>query len=338
VVKTAPVGSSSRESEIVSALEAWFQRNGKDYPWRQTRDPYAILVSEVMLQQTQITTVLERGYFQRWMQRFPDFTTLANATEAEVLKLWEGLGYYRRARNLQKLAQAVVALPGSQFPQNLTAMRALPGVGPYTAGAVASFAYDLPAALVDGNVARVISRLNDNATPIDSKEGQKQTWQTAEQWVQHAHSPRAFNSALMELGQTVCRVGKPACLLCPVKTHCRATTPEALPVKTRRTTLTEVEEHVIYSRKDNAILLEQETGSRRTGLWKLPQAEPPAQDWPMLLELTYGITRYRVKLRVHATDKPLPCGKNQRYVTPAQMETLALGSPYKKALKQLHSF
>ena len=143
---------------IAADLVEWFRKAGRDYPWRRTRDPYAILVSEVMLQQTQISTVLDRGYYAKWLAQFPNFAVLAAAPESEILKAWEGLGYYRRARNLQRLAQTVVAEHGGVFPNEPTAIRALPGIGPYTAGAIASFAFGLPEPIVDGNVARVLSR------------------------------------------------------------------------------------------------------------------------------------------------------------------------------------
>ncbi|WP_075088987.1 hypothetical protein [Verrucomicrobium spinosum] len=139
-------------AKIAHALEAWFAVSGRDYPWRRTTDPYAILVSEMMLQQTQISTVLDRGYYARWMERFPNTATLAVADEAEVLRVWEGLGYYRRARFLQQMAQRVESEHGGIFPATLEGVRALPGVGDYTAGAVCSFAHDAAAPIVDGNV------------------------------------------------------------------------------------------------------------------------------------------------------------------------------------------
>ncbi|MBL9113712.1 MAG: A/G-specific adenine glycosylase [Verrucomicrobiaceae bacterium] len=327
--------ASSRDSKIVSKLEAWFEHNGKDYPWRQTTDPYAILVSEIMLQQTQITTVLERGYYSGWMKKFPTFAALAAASEDDVLKAWEGLGYYRRARNLQKLAQAVIGQHAGQFPSDTAAMRALPGVGPYTAGAVASFAFDLAAPLVDGNVARVLSRLNNDATPVDTPQAQKQLWQTANNLVLLAGSPRRFNSALMELGQTHCRPEKPACLLCPIKAHCTADNPESLPKKSKRIALTEVIESAVLSVKDGAILLEQETGPRRTGLWRLPRVETVPTGWERVTTLTYGITRYKVRMTVFRPTTPLPPAEHQRYIPFSHLPTVALASPYKKALNLL---
>jgi len=197
-----PIASQSPDqapTEIAKALVGWFNQEGKTYPWRETTDPYAILVSEIMLQQTQITTVLGKGFYTRWMERFPNTTTLAKATEDEVLKQWEGLGYYSRARNLQKQAKHIETELSGKFPTEHADILKLPGVGPYTAGAVTSFAFNKPAPIVDGNVARVLSRLFDENEPIDSTQGQKHLWQRSEALLDRDH-PRAFNSAIMELG------------------------------------------------------------------------------------------------------------------------------------------
>ncbi len=156
---------SVEAADFARSLIDWFRREGRDYPWRRTRDPYAILVSEIMLQQTQIATVLGRGYYDRWFGTFPDVGSLAAAPEDALLKAWEGLGYYNRVRNLQRAARAVIDDHGGRFPDTVEGLLTLPGVGRYTAGAVASFAFDLPAPLVDGNVARVFSRLGDLRDP-----------------------------------------------------------------------------------------------------------------------------------------------------------------------------
>lgn len=325
---------------LASDLVSWFRRNGRDYPWRQTRDPYAILVSEIMLQQTQITTVLDRGYYARWLARFPDFATLATAPETDVLKTWEGLGYYRRARNLQKLAQAVMAKHEGRIPADPAAILDLPGIGPYTAGAVASFAFNLPEPLVDGNVARVLARLDNDDTPIDSTAGSKRLWARARELVHATDDPRALNSALMELGQTVCKPAAPQCPTCPVKSHCRATEPIVrLPVKSNRTVLTDVTERVFFYRsRSGDVLLEQERGSRRTGLWKLPAlpAEHEEALPPVLLKSSYGITRYKVTLWVHElADSPAPLPENHRLIPQAELAELPMPSPYRKALDKL---
>ncbi len=330
-------------AELARDLERWFHRHGRDLPWRRTTDPYAILVSEVMLQQTQIATVLDRGYYERWLKRFPDFTHLAAAAEAEVLQAWEGLGYYRRARNLQSLARAVLDRHAGVFPSDPDAIRALPGIGPYTAGAVASFAFDLPAPLVDGNVARVLARLDNDCQPVDSTAGQRRLWQRAEDLVRAAESPRVLNSALMELGQSVCRPGRPLCLQCPVKCHCRAVAPSELPVKKPRPAITAVTERVFFWADGDAILLEQERGNRRTGLWKLPALPADLQDAPppVLLKSTYGITRYKVTLWVHAAPAATAPTDTQRLIPRRELASTPMPTPYRRALDSLladHTF
>lgn len=326
---------------LAAALVGWFRTHGRDYPWRRTRDPYAILVSEVMLQQTQIATVLDRGYYARWLERFPDFATLAAAGEEEVLKAWEGLGYYRRARNLHRLAREVLAEHGGEFPQDHAAILALPGIGPYTAGAVASFAFGMAQPIVDGNIARVLSRVYNDPTPVDSTAGTKRLWDRAAALVRATDDPRSLNSALMELGQTHCTPARPACDLCPVRTECQATEPETLPVKQTRQEITAVTERVIFLRTAAGVLLEQETGKRRTGLWKLPalpaahESRPP----PVLMRTSYGITRYKVTLWVHEWPEMDARGAlwpaSHRLVPFSEIDTLPMPAPYRRALTEL---
>jgi A/G-specific adenine glycosylase len=327
---------ATADASLAADLVAWFRANGRDYPWRRTTDPYAVLVSEVMLQQTQISTVLDRGYYSHWLTRFPDFATLAAASEAEVLKAWEGLGYYRRARNLQRLAQTVAAEHGGVFPSDPAAIRALPGIGPYTAGAVASFAFGLAEPIVDGNVARVLSRVHNDSTPVDSTAGSKRLWERAAALVRASSDPRALNSALMELGQTVCKTGKPLCDSCPVRRHCRATAPAELPVKSKSTTLTAVTERVFFQEGPEGVLLERETGSRRTGLWKLPALPAGERTPPVLLKSTYGITRYKVTLWVH--EPPVikdGWPDTHQWVPRDALNSTAMPSPYRRALESL---
>ncbi|MEY4484333.1 MAG: hypothetical protein RL693_1785 [Verrucomicrobiota bacterium] len=336
-LKTRPQPDSKATAH---ALDAWFQAHGRSYPWRETTDPYAILVSEIMLQQTQIPTVLDRGYYTRWMDRFPTTAALAIAGENEVLRAWEGLGYYRRARFLLKTAQAVESEHSGVFPRELESIRSLPGVGAYTAGAVASFAYDARVPIVDGNVARVLSRLWDDATPIDSTAGQKLLWERAEALVAQSPSPRRHNSAVMELGQTICRTSSPLCDQCPVQRHCLAQDPSSLPVKSKRTTITEVTEHVFFHRTPQGILLQQETGKRRTGLWKLP-ALPETGKLPVVKhKAAYAITRYRVTLWVHEAPalkslKILLADPSLRFISDEELAELPMPSPYRKALRAL---
>ena len=328
------MGTDRNALSIATALEAWFAAQGRDYPWRRTRDPYAILVSEVMLQQTQIATVLERGYYTRWLEQFPDVATLARASEEEVLRAWEGLGYYRRARNLQRLARILMEEHAGVFPEEPERIRALPGIGPYTAGAVASFAFGRAEPIVDGNVARVLARMHDDATPIDSTVGSARLWERARELVTVAADPRVLNSALMELGQTVCRNGAPLCSGCPVRAFCQASEPSALPVKQKQVKLTEVTERVFFLQDARGVLLQRETGGRRTGLWKLP-ALPEGQTLPpVLAKSRYGITRYRVTLWVHEAppqvEATLP--EDCRWVGPEELGATPMASPYRRAL------
>ena len=322
-----------------AALAAWFAKDGLDYPWRQTREPYAILVSEVMLQQTRIATVLGKGYFTRFLQLFPDPATLARADDATLLRAWEGLGYYRRARLLRETARAVVARHAGIFPADADALAALPGIGRYTAGAVLSFAFGLPAPVVDGNVARVLARLFDLHAPVDSTAATQKIWAWAAALVDPT-DPRTFNSALMELGQTICRKGIPACDRCPVARFCRATDPAAFPVRKPRAAVTAVTEHALWCRRpDGAVLLQQARG-RREGLWQLPVRPAAAVTGLKLLgSFRYSITRYQVTLHVHAADPrhlPPPDHPNTETWHPlADLPALPLATPFRKALHSL---
>ena len=205
-------------------LHRWYKQHSRDLPWRQTRDPYRILVSELMLQQTQVSRVLE--FYRRFLHRFPDLPTLADARPKSVREAWEGLGYYARARNLHALAKQVTSTPDGVIPSEPAALRSLPGVGAYTAGAVASFAYEKRAALVDTNVARVLHRVFAPQLRPKSGPGLKQLWRLAEQLLPRTgKSTWTHNQALMELGALVCTARVPRCGICPVSAAC-ATFPQ----------------------------------------------------------------------------------------------------------------
>ncbi len=204
---------------IIKPLLEWWDAGHADLPWRMTKDPYAIWVSEIMLQQTQITTVIP--YYERWMAQFPTIQALAAASLDDVLKLWEGLGYYSRARNLHEAAQQVVAAFNGRLPSTAKQLQTLKGIGRYTAGAIASIAFDEPAPVLDGNVIRVLSRLTDLPDNVTTTDTKKQLWQLAKSVVP-AKRPGDFNQALMELGQQVCVAQKPVCLLCPLFADCLA--------------------------------------------------------------------------------------------------------------------
>lgn len=199
------------------SLLAWYSSQGRDLPWRRTRDPYAIWISEIMLQQTQVKTVIP--YYERWLEKFPTVQDLAAANQQTVLKLWEGLGYYARARNLHVAAQQVVAEFDGIFPREFEGAIALKGIGRTTAGGILSAAFNQPAAILDGNVKRVLARLV--ALPIPPNKALNQLWILSEQVLDPQH-PRDFNQAFMDLGATLCTRHNPACLLCPWQAHCAA--------------------------------------------------------------------------------------------------------------------
>lgn len=320
-------------------LVRWFKKAGRTLPWRETRDPYAIWISEIMLQQTQVVTVLD--YYKRWLARFPDFAALANASEADVLGLWQGLGYYSRARNLRRAAQIVMQEHGGKMPSDPEIIRRLPGIGRYTAGAIATFAFDISTPIIDANIARVLARLLDLRTPIDSTKGQAVVWGEAEA-LQPERNARLFNSALMELGALVCLPRSPKCMDCPVKGFCHTSDPESLPVKKPRRKTVELAEHSAWIIKNGRILLEQQTGSRWRGLWKLPQLSTIHQSAVTghhspapLLSLTYPFTHHRVTLTVRSEDARQTISSSQRWHNISELEGVALAAPHRRAIEQL---
>lgn len=337
VVMLKPVATSTAEKlpeDFANALVDWFRAGGRVYPWRRTRDPWAILVSEIMLQQTTIASVLAKGFYTRFLERFPTTTALATADEAEVLRVWEGLGYYSRARNLQKAARIIEEEHCGIFPRSHTEILALPGVGAYTAGAVASFAYDLPEAIVDGNVARVLSRISNYEDPIDVPTGQRTLWALARKLMPQTEA-RDYNSALMELGQTLCRKGVPDCLECPVNHLCLTRSPEQLPKKKPRREMIEIDESVIYAKNNRGdILLAPENGTRRRGFWKLPQRAIDANKTEVLVEMRYVITHHKVSLTVHDGGDAVSEG-DERWVGEDELAKLPIGAPYRKVLNRL---
>lgn len=210
----------NERKKVSLRLVDWFRSSARDLPWRRTRDPYAIWISEIMLQQTQVKTVIP--YWERWMQHFPSATSLAVADEQHVLKLWEGLGYYTRARNLQKAARIICEKHSGTFPRAFDDILALPGIGRYTAGAIASVAYGDPTPILDGNVIRVLSRQFALEGDPKSQANQTRLWELSTQLVIASNSPSALNQGLMELGATICTPRDPQCQACPIRRTCEA--------------------------------------------------------------------------------------------------------------------
>ncbi len=327
------------KQDFARRLRAWFRVHARDLPWRRTHDPYAILVSEMMLQQTTVAAVVP--YFERWMERFPSVRELAAAPEGEVLGLWQGLGYYRRARNLHAAARRVAEENGGKFSRDYDGLRALPGVGDYTAQAVRAFAYDEPVPVLDANVIRVVARLFELHAPVDTAKGRAAVRRELES-ILPANGGREFVSALMELGALVCRAGRPDCLLCPVKDFCAARHPEKLPVKAPKKAIQARAECAAWISDGESLLLQQSTGRRWTGLWRLP---PLPESWPdqPVTELTYSIVRERVALRVCEARPPdLAASDEPREAFLfADLPQLALPSPHRRAIarffEQRHS-
>lgn len=266
-------------------LLSWFEEHKREMPWRGAADPYAVWVSEVMLQQTQVDRV--RGYFERWMERFPTVYELAEASVEEVLQLWTGLGYYRRARFLHQAAQVVVREFEGKLPESAGELRKLPGIGPYTAGAIASIAFGLPEPVVDGNVRRVLSRVDALPGDLGPGEESRRLWSRAKELVD-PERPGEFNQALMELGSLVCRVHSPGCVRCPVRSLCRAHrqgNPEDYPARVERTKVQPMRARslIIFreSRGKREFLLRRraETGLL-AGLWEFPTVEQDGRRWP----------------------------------------------------------
>jgi A/G-specific adenine glycosylase len=285
--------------EFRSRLLRWFDSSARDLPWRQTRDPYAIWVAETMLQQTRVAVVVE--YYARFLQRFPDLSSLAQASEAEVLTQWSGLGYYRRARSLHESARAIVAEHSGEIPRTSAGLARLPGVGVYTAAAVASIAFDEPVAAVDGNVERVLTRyFGHEPVPGAARSGQLRR-EAAE--LVDPRRPGDFNQAMMELGATVCLPRGPLCLACPVREGCVTRGEHAAgPAKKMLSRATAL---ALMQRRQwpkAEVLLEQRPAdaSQMPSMWELPQLKEGAENEDaVLLTVRHSITNTNYYVTVY---------------------------------------
>lgn len=262
-------------------LMTWFDAERRELPWRGEKDPYRIWVSEVMLQQTQVQTVIT--YYRRFVDRYPNVAALARAALEDVLKSWEGMGYYARARNLRAAAETLVASGRHTVPRDLAEFRALPGVGEYIAAAVMSIAFDHPLAVVDGNVTRVVSRLFAIATPLESAATRRETKRWAQVLLDTAR-PGDFNQAMMELGATVCRPRRPSCEACALSPKCRAfatARQEDFPVRRKRKPVPKYHIAVGVIQKDERVLITRRRESGLLGgLWEFPGGKVAADESP----------------------------------------------------------
>lgn len=316
-------------------LAVWYAAGKRDLPWRRTTDPYAITVSELMLQQTQVVTVIP--YYERWLKVFPTWGALADAKESDVIKAWEGLGYYRRARNLQALARAVVEA-GGEMPQSEKGLLALPGIGPYTAAAVGSIAFGLPLAVLDGNVMRVLTRLLALGEDIARPQTRVKLQALADQFLD-TRDPSAHNQAVMELGATVCLPRKPMCLICPLRAGCAGRDQaEQFPVKSRVATVKRTET-VALLRQGKRFYCEQvPEGKPWHGLWRFPDFDPARMKrGEVLATIRYGITKYAVTMEaVEAKWKSrASVSESVRYLTVEEMAEYAFAAPHRKLAQTL---
>jgi A/G-specific adenine glycosylase len=350
------IAPERRESLRARLLE-WYDRQKRDLPWRRTRDAYAIWLSEVMLQQTQVATVIP--YWERFLQRFPTVESLAAAPLPDVLAAWRGLGYYSRARNLHRAAQEVVARYGGRLPSTAAELLTLPGFGRYTSGAVASIAFGEEAPLVDGNVARVLSRLFEVEGLPGDKAREARLWGLAGALVK-GERPGDFNQALMEHGATVCRPESPLCLLCPVREACLAhrhgRVDELPPAKVRAAPKRLTLALAVWAHGDTLLFARRAEKGLFGGLWELPAAEVAA-DTPdaeaarqlsaalgvdVTLEAALGTVRRQLThrdltlrlLRVAGGARPThaPTFRELRWCTPAQAAELGMSTAMQRAL------
>jgi A/G-specific adenine glycosylase len=359
-------------ADVARRLVSWYRDARRDLPWRADRDPYRILVSEMMLVQTTVTAVVP--YFERFLHQFPDVATLAAADEAAVLKAWEGLGYYRRARQLHAAARSIASEHGGVFPSDAASVRALPGVGRYIAGAVLSFAFDQPQPIVEANTQRVIARLLAIDADIKKSQTLERIWQAAERLVP-AEGAGTFNQALMELGALVCTPREPGCLVCPLAGLCEARrlgVQDRLPITTPRPKPLAVSEAcAIVVRKGAVLIVQRARGGLWEQFWEFPtlhlEGVNPAgrlvgdkndngtgladgvrqltgisiAPGALFQALTYSVTNHRVRLEAYLAQalagKPEPGHGlvDAVWVEPTRLREFTFSSPTRRLIARL---
>jgi A/G-specific adenine glycosylase len=320
-IEPEPLGQSQREG-VARALLDWYARERRQLPWRLHGDPYSIWISEIMLQQTQVATVI--GYYERWMKRFPNVAALAAAETEDVLHAWQGLGYYSRARNLREAARKIVASFAGRLPESIEELRSLPGIGPYSAGAIASIAFGADEPVVDGNVVRVLTRLFCLAGDPKRAPLHGQIWALARALLPSGRASD-YNQALMELGATCCTPRAPRCSLCPISPHCAALKqdrvqefPHSAP---RPPVLPERRAAAVVVRRGRVLVVQAPARAPRwAGMWQFPDVELGADEAPStrleasvksstgitiaagasIGNLRHQVTRFRIDIEVYA--------------------------------------
>jgi A/G-specific adenine glycosylase len=318
-------------------LTRWYRKNHRKLPWRETTDAYAIAVSEFMLQQTQVATVIP--YYQRWLTQFPDWKSLAVAEETAVLKAWEGLGYYTRARNLQRLARAVSELPQGELPGEVAALELMPGIGPYTARAIASLVFGQSVGVLDGNVIRVLSRVFAIGDDVSLSATKKRLWELVQALVTKKESG-VFNQAIMELGALVCLPRNPRCPVCPLQKICRGRNagPESFPVK-RQMKVEQRREKIALIRHGSKWWCEQApVNGRLHGLWRFPEFDSATMKrGSVLLRLSYSITKYRMAMTAMRAEWKKGPEAAGRWLNHAEIESLPFAAAHRKVAERMKS-
>lgn len=349
-------------AQLQRRLLAWFDRHARDLPWRRTRDPYAVWVSEVMLQQTQVATV--ESYYRRFLAALPNIERLAAAHEQQVLRLWEGLGYYRRARQMHRAAQVLVERHGGRFPTEAQAVQALPGIGRYTAGAILSIAFDQRQPILEANTLRLLSRLLALRADPRSTAGQAALWQAAEAWLPR-RKPGRFNQALMELGALVCTPRTPQCHACPLAELCPVFArgwQERIPPPAPRPQIERVDEAAVVVRRAGRVLLALRGPEERwAGMWDFPRFSHAEADsaaarrtlashvrhrtgiacrvGSRLTVLHHSVTRFRITLHVYDATTTSQAARARRddlrWVTPDELAGYGLHVTARKIARLL---
>lgn len=347
---------------IAKLLLTWWDAGHADLPWRRTRDPYHIWVSEIMLQQTQVATVIP--YYERWIARFPTVESLAAAPLDDVLKMWEGLGYYSRARNLHTAAQTVVDELDGQIPRTVKGLLELKGIGRYTAGAIASIAFDQPAPVLDGNVIRVLSRLTDLPDDTTQTATKNKLWELATELVPNTRAGD-YNQALMELGQRVCRPSDPTCHTCPIASDCLARTRGTQlerPVRPprKRTPHHDMVAGIIYREDGRFLIVQRPLDGLLGGLWGFPNGRSTVgesyrvalarvcrEDYGLevmpevpLPKVKHAYTHFRITLhplRASYLSGELPSAVNFAWVTLSEIDVFAFAMTDRKIIRLLNN-
>lgn len=341
-------------TQFQKLLLRWFDRHGRKHlPWQQNKTPYRVWISEIMLQQTQVATVID--YYQRFMQHFPDIESLASATEDKVLHLWAGLGYYSRARNLHRAAKLVVEKLNGKFPETIEALTQLPGIGPSTAGAILALAFNQRATILDGNVKRVLARFHAISAPINELKIENQLWEIATHYTPTKRIAD-YTQAMMDLGATCCTRTSPQCFACPLASHCKAhqqNIAQQLPIKKATKTLSIRSATFFLLKKNQHVLLYKRPSTGIWGgLWSLPEipGKPDLEnlnlfyqqlflnrieDYQHLPAIRHTFTHYRLDMfpiLIELKHRPKLADKEQIWYNPKKPVAIGLPKPIQRIL------